>query len=66
MAVTESFEITDDEKNLLLELIENAEETAIESMAHADHRSFKDVLRKRLQLLASAKEKIRGYGARAA
>jgi hypothetical protein len=66
MAVTESFEITEDEKDLLLELIENAEETAIESMAHADSRRFKDVLRKRLQLLASAKEKIRGHGTRAA
>jgi len=59
-------DITGQERALLLELIETAEQTAIESMAHADSRSFKNVLRKRLELLTSAKEKILNVGARAA
>src|SRR5262245_9940595 len=54
-----SLDISEQERDLLLELIETAEQTAIESMAHADRRSFKDVLRKRLELLTSTKEKIR-------
>ena len=61
-----NLEINEQERNLLLELIENAENRAIESMAHADSRTFKNVLRTRLELLASLKEKIRSFGARAA
>ena len=61
-----NFDISDQERKLLLELIENAEQTTIESMAHAVSRTFKNVLRKRLELLASTKEKIQSCDARAA
>jgi hypothetical protein len=61
-----SLSITEQERDLLLELIENAEETAIESMAHADTRSFKYVLRARLDLLASIREKLQGLHSKAA
>jgi len=53
-----SFEISEQERNLLLELIEGAEEAAIQGLDHADSRSFKEVLRNRLVLLASIKGKI--------
>ena len=56
-----TLDMSEQEQSLLLELIENAEETAIESMAHAEIRTFKNVLRKRLELLASVREKIRSY-----
>jgi hypothetical protein len=49
---------SEQERNLLLELIGDAEETAIQGMDHADSRSFKDLLRKRLELLATVKEKL--------
>jgi hypothetical protein len=50
--------ISEQERNLLLELIKGAEESAIQGIDHADSRSFKDLLRKRLELLATAKEKL--------
>jgi hypothetical protein len=49
---------SEQERDLLLELIRDAEETAIQGMDHADSRSFKDLLRKRLELLATVKEKL--------
>ena len=52
-------EVTGQERDLLLELIEKAEEEAIQGMDHADSRAFKDVLRNRLALLASIKEKCK-------
>lgn len=61
-----NLEINEQERSLLLELIENAEKREIEGMAHADTRTFKNVLRTRLELLASVKEKIRSFGARVA
>jgi hypothetical protein len=61
-----SLEITQQERNLLLQLIESAEAAAIQSMDHADSRTFKDVLRNRMELLASVKEKIRASGTLAA
>jgi hypothetical protein len=61
-----NLEITEQERNLLLQLIENAESAAIQSMDHADSRAFKEVLRNRLELLASIKEKISTYGTRVA
>jgi len=51
-----NLEISEQERNVLLDLIENAEKRVIESMAHADSRTFKNVLRTRLELLASVKE----------
>jgi len=56
-------DINDLERNLLLELIEGAEQEAIQGMDHADSRVFKDMLRKRLQLLESVKGKIKMDGA---
>ena len=53
-----NLDITEQERALLLELLDNAEETAIESMARAEIRAFKDMLRKRLELIASVEEKI--------
>ena len=50
--------ISEQERNLLLELIQDAEEAAIQGIDHADSRSFKDLLRKRMELLATAKEKL--------
>ena len=51
-------ELTEQERTLLLELIENAEQVAIQGMDHADSRDFKDLLRRRLELLGSAKGKL--------
>jgi hypothetical protein len=53
-----NIEVTEQEKDILLELIEGAEETAIQGIDHADNRSFKDLLRSRLQLLESIKDKM--------
>jgi hypothetical protein len=61
-----NLDITEKESLLLLELLDNAEETAIESMARADSRAFKDLLRKRLELIASLKEEMGRVGAKAA
>jgi hypothetical protein len=55
-------EISEQERNLLLELVQDAEAAAIQSMDHADSRSFKNLLRKRMELLATAKEKLLGSG----
>jgi len=54
-----SLDISEQDRNLLLELIENAEQTAIESVAHTETRRFRSVLKERLDLLASVREKIR-------
>ena len=53
-----SLDISEEERRLLLELIENEEEAAIQGMDHADCRSFKEILKTRLDLLASVKRKI--------
>jgi hypothetical protein len=59
-------EITEQERKLLLELIEHAEEAAIRSLGHADIRAFKDMLKNRLALLESVLDKVRTYDAQAA
>ena len=59
-----NLEISEEERNLLLEMIESAEEAAIQGMDHADSRSFKEVLKTRLDLLASVKEKISNQSVR--
>jgi hypothetical protein len=61
-----NFDLTEQERMLLLELIENAEHAAIQGMDRVDSRSFKDLLRRRLELLESAKDKLQGGSARAA
>jgi predicted component of type VI protein secretion system len=61
-----NLDVTEQESALLSELLDNAEETAIESMSRADSRTFKNLLRKRLELIASLKEKIGKVGVKAA
>jgi hypothetical protein len=53
-----NLDINEQELNLLLELIGSAEEAEIQSKDHATSRVFKNVLRNRLALLESLKEKI--------
>ena len=53
-----NLDITEQERALLLELLDNAEETAIVSMARDEIRAFKDMLRNRLELIALVEEKI--------
>jgi hypothetical protein len=53
-----SLYISEEERTLLLEMIESEEEAAIQGVDHADSRSFKEILRTRLDLLASLKRKI--------
>ena len=59
-------EISEEERTLLLELIAEAEKAAIRGIDHTDTRDFKDLLRKRLAMLGSAKEKVRSYAPKAA
>ena len=59
-------EITEEEKSLLLELLDSAENAAIQGMDHAETRSFKKVERERLKLLAAVTEKIRSADSRVA
>ena len=54
-----NFELTEQERDLLLELIEAAEQAAILGMDHADTRAYKDLLRERMHLLDALKAKIR-------
>ena len=61
-----NLEITEQEKDLLLELIESAERAAILGIDHADSREYKELLRNRLDLLASTKKKLQNYPAQAA
>jgi Ala-tRNA(Pro) deacylase len=63
---SQSLEITDQERNLLLELIEGAERAAIQSVDHADTRDFKELLRNRLHLLDSVRDKLQSHGTQAA
>jgi hypothetical protein len=60
-----NIELTEADRELLLDLIEEAEERAIQSMDHAETRSFKDILRARLELLGSIEAKVRGRDAAA-
>ena len=53
-----NFDLTEQERTLLLELIENEENSAIQGLDHAESRRFKDLLRQRLAQLASAKDKL--------
>ena len=55
-----NFQVTDEERNVLLELIDGAEQSAILSMDHANSRAFKDVLRDRLRLLEKIKGTLKG------
>ncbi len=52
-------EITEQKRDLLRELIETAEQAAIQGVDHADKRAYKDLLRSRLRLLESLMAKLR-------
>jgi len=51
-------QFTKEETDLMSELIESAQQEAIQGINHADSRAFKDLLRKRLELLESANAKL--------
>jgi hypothetical protein len=53
-----TIEITEEERELLAEIIESAERQAIQGLDHADIRAFKDLLRKKLNLLDLLKDKV--------
>jgi hypothetical protein len=61
-----NLELSEEEKCLLLEVIERKEAEGIQSLDRADTRSFKHLLKKRLQMLASIKSKLRESRTRAA
>jgi hypothetical protein len=61
-----TFEMTERERALLLELIESAEKAGIHGLGHADSRDFKKLLKKRLEILASLRQKIQSSGSQAA
>ena len=58
ISMTSALQITEDEKQLLLELINSAEQEAIHGLDHADTRSFKKVLRGKLDMLESVRNKL--------
>jgi predicted RNA binding protein with dsRBD fold (UPF0201 family) len=58
ISTTSTVQITEDEKRLLLELINAAEEEAIHGLDHTDTRSFKTVLRRKLDTLESLRNKL--------
>jgi hypothetical protein len=57
-----NIEVNEQEKELILELIENAEQEAIQSIDRADIRAFKVLLRSRLELLESMRDRIQVPG----
>ena len=61
-----SLELTEQEKNLLLELIDEEEAETILGINHADSREFRNVLRGKFELLSSIKRKLDSYVRQAA
>ena len=58
VSMTTTVQITDDERQLLLELLNSAEEEAIQGLDHTDTRSFRKVLRHKLDRLESLRRKL--------
>jgi hypothetical protein len=58
VTLTSTLQITEDEKELLLELINSAEQESIQGLDHSDTRSFKTVLRSKLNMLESLRNKL--------
>ena len=52
-------EFSQQERDLLLELIDTAEKQTIHSIDHTDSRRFRDLLRIRMELLTALEKKIR-------
>ena len=61
-----TLELSEQEKCLLLELIDRTETEGIQGLDRADTRSFKQLLKNRLEILASIKDKIREVHTQAA
>ena len=57
-SVTFTLHLAEDEKRLLMELIDSAEQEGIQGLDHTDARSFKNILRSRLSLLESLRTKL--------
>jgi len=53
-----NIEVTEQERELILELIDSAEQETIQGVDHADSRAYKDLLRSRLEILESVREKM--------
>ena len=56
-----SLELTEQEKNLLLQLIDEEEAETILGINRADSREFRNVLRGKFELLSSIKRKLDSY-----
>jgi hypothetical protein len=51
-------ELTDTERTLLLEILEEKQKRMIQEIDHTDARHFEDLLRKRLEVLEDFKRKL--------
>jgi hypothetical protein len=60
-----NIEVNEQEKALILELIESAEQETIQGIDRADIRAFKTLLRSRLELLESMRDRIQLPGSQA-
>jgi hypothetical protein len=56
-------EITDGEKQLLLELVEEEQKRTIQGLDHTDSRDYKAVLKERLSILEVLLRKVQGRAA---
>jgi hypothetical protein len=54
-----NIEVTEQEREFMLELIDSAEQEMIQGVDHADSRAFKELLRNRLDLLGSVRDKMK-------
>lgn len=55
-----TLEITDEERLLLEEVLDSAIAASIQGVDHADARSFKEALRRRIDQLESLRRKLEG------
>lgn len=53
-----NIELTDEERALLLEVLEEKQNRMIQEIDHTDARKFEDLLKKRLEALESFKRKL--------
>jgi hypothetical protein len=55
-----NIELTDLERELLLEILEEKQKRMIQEIDHTDTRHFEDLLKKKLELLENFKRKLSG------
>ena len=53
-----NLEVTDDERELLLEILEEKQKRMIQEIDHTDTQRFEDLLKKKLELLEAFKQKL--------